>query len=71
MAVLPNVDPVQSQSKFNMFLDLRLILKLIQIKDPEIAKRILKKKQVEGFRDIYIVIKPKRFRHCNFGNRDK
>lgn len=59
MSILPCISPVQSQSKPKKFLvGLRLILKFIQKKDPEIAKRILKKKQVEGFRDvIYIVIK--------------
>lgn len=47
-------------TKSNKFLvELRLILIFIWNKDPEIAKRILKKNQVEGFKDvIYIVINP-------------
>lgn len=58
MLILPNIDAVQSQSKCNMILvDPWLSLKFVQNKDPEIAKRILKKK--EGLKDtMYIVIKP-------------
>lgn len=61
MVILPiRVCLVRSQPKSNKFLaELRLILIFIWNKDPEIAKRILKKNQVEGFRDIiYVVINP-------------
>lgn len=59
-------------TKSNKFLvELRLILIFIWNKDPEIAKRILKKNQVEGFKDvIYIVINPQYFRH-DFDNKGK
>ena len=61
MSTLLNIDPMQSQPNSNMCLvDLRLILKFLQNKDPGIAKRIQEKKQIGGFRDAVYKVCPEK-----------